>query len=55
MVYSVTNAEEEIKMFPRSRDAKLQVVDGGQHFLSASRPDKVNDAVVEFFKKHHHV
>ena len=35
-VYSVRNAEEEIRMFTNSADAQLKVIDGGQHFLSAS-------------------
>lgn len=52
MVYSVANAKEEISMFTRSMDVKLQIVEGGQHFLSASKPDKVNDAVLVFIKQH---
>ena len=50
-VYSVSNAEEEIKLFVNSRDAELRVVDGGQHFLSATHPDEVNTATVEFIKR----
>lgn len=49
-VYSVANAQEEIKMFTNAASAKLQVVDGGQHFLSASDPATVNAAVTEFIK-----
>ncbi len=41
-VYSVSYAEEEIKLFVDGRDAELRVVDGGQHFLSATHPDEVN-------------
>src|SRR4051812_10908761 len=41
-VYSVVNAEDEMKLFVNSPDAELRVVDGGQHFLSASNPDDVN-------------
>lgn len=47
-VYSVANAEEEIRMFVRSPEARLQIVDGGQHFLSASHPAAVNAATVDF-------
>ena len=47
-VYSVANAQEEIGMFVASPSAELQVVDGGQHFLSASDPSVVNAAAVEF-------
>lgn len=47
-VYSVANAEEEIRMFSGSANAELRVVDGGQHFLSASHPAVVNAAAAEF-------
>lgn len=47
-VYSVANAEEEIRMFTGSADAELRVVEGGQHFLSASDPDVVNAAAAGF-------
>ncbi len=38
VVYSLSNAKEEIKLFTNSKDAKLVAVEGGQHFLSASNP-----------------
>jgi pimeloyl-ACP methyl ester carboxylesterase len=47
-VYSVANAEEEIELFVNSTDAELRVVEGGQHFMSASHPEAVNSAVVDF-------
>ncbi len=47
-VYSVANAEEEITLFTGSADAELRVIEGGQHFMSASHPDVVNAAAVEF-------
>ncbi len=50
-VYSVANAQEEIELFVNSRDAELRVVDGGQHFLSATHPDEVNAATAEFIKR----
>lgn len=49
-VYSVANAKEEIEMFvnvPKDK-RELRVVEGGAHFLSASHPKEVADAVVEF-------
>ncbi|MDN3519790.1 alpha/beta hydrolase [Aquisalimonas lutea] len=49
-VYSVPNAEEEITMFTNAADAQLRVVDNGQHFLSASDPDVVNRASIDFIK-----
>ncbi|TKX24096.1 alpha/beta hydrolase fold-containing protein 14 [Elsinoe australis] len=51
-VYSVANAEEEIKLFVNSPDARLQVVEGGQHFLSASHPEEVMSAVAQFVEKY---
>lgn len=50
-VYSVANAEEEIKLFVNAKKAELVVVDGGFHFLSASDPDKVEPAIIDFLKK----
>lgn len=50
-VYSVPNAEDEIRRFVNAVDAELRVVEGGQHFLSASNPDDVNTATVEFVNR----
>ena len=50
-VYSVANAQEEIDMFTNSRDAELRIIDGGQHFLSASDPEVVNTATVDFIER----
>ena len=50
-VYSVPNAEDEIGRFVNAADAELRVVDGGQHFLSATNPDDVNTATVEFINR----
>jgi len=50
-VYSVANAEDEIGRFVNSADAKLSIVDGGQHFLSASHPHDVNSAAGEFINR----
>ncbi|WP_339805163.1 alpha/beta hydrolase [uncultured Marinobacter sp.] len=50
-VYSVANAEDGIARFTNAREASLKVIDGGQHFLSASDPDEVNAAAVEFIGK----
>jgi pimeloyl-ACP methyl ester carboxylesterase len=50
-VYSVANAEDEIRLFVNSADAELRVVEGGRHFLSASDPDDVNTATVQFINR----
>ena len=52
VVYSVANAEREIKMFVNSPDAHLKVINGGQHFLSFSHPEKDDGAVAEFVGKY---
>ncbi|KAK5047981.1 hypothetical protein LTR84_006171 [Exophiala bonariae] len=48
VVYSVANAEHEIKLFTNSPSADLVVVEGGAHFLSASHPKDVDDALISF-------
>jgi pimeloyl-ACP methyl ester carboxylesterase len=50
-VYSVANAEDEIGRFVNAHAAELQVVEGGQHFLSASHPAEVNAAATEFLRR----
>ena len=50
-VYSVPNAEDEIGRFPGSPEAELRVVDGGQHFLSATDPAVVDAAAVELVRR----
>ncbi len=50
-VYSAANAREEIELFVNSADAELRVVEDGQHFLSASHPDDVNPAAIEFINR----
>ncbi len=50
-VYSVANAEDGIRRFVNAADAELRVVEGGQHFLSASNPDDVNAATIAFLDR----
>lgn len=52
MVYSVANAEQEIKLFTNAESADLVTVDGGAHFLSASHPQEVDDALISFVGKY---
>lgn len=47
-VYSIANAREEIAMFTNSPSAEVRVVEGGQHFLSASNPADVDQATIQF-------
>ena len=50
-VYSVANAQDGISRFVNAADTELRIVEGGQHFLSASNPEEVNKATIEFIKR----
>ena len=50
-VYSVANAKDGVTRFTDSPSAELQIVDGGQHFLTASDPDTANTATLAFVEK----
>ena len=52
MRHTVANAEEEIKMFVNSPGARLQTVEGGQHYLSAGHSEVVDNALMEFVDKY---
>ena len=52
VVYSIANAQEEIKMFVNSPAARLEIVAGGQHFLSFSHPKEVEAALLSFVSKY---
>ena len=47
-VYSVAHAEQEIGLFSGAADARLEIVEDGHHFLSASKPAEVNAALMRF-------
>ena len=53
VVYSVANAEQEIKMFVNAPEANLVTVENGAHFLSASHPQDVDNALIQFVGKWH--
>lgn len=50
-VYSIANAQDGIRRFTRSADAQLKIVEGGQHFMSASHPDRVNAETLELIRR----
>lgn len=50
-VFSVANAEHGIAKFTKSKNAELKIVQGGQHFLSASHPARVNEECLVFIKR----
>jgi pimeloyl-ACP methyl ester carboxylesterase len=47
-VYSVENAKYELELFTGAKNKELRVVEGGAHFLSATNPNEVEAAMVEF-------
>jgi len=52
VVYSVDNANHEIKLFSNSPDARVVVVKGGHHYLSWTHAEEVNAALLEFVGKY---
>ncbi|KAK2780673.1 hypothetical protein FQN53_001050 [Emmonsiellopsis sp. PD_33] len=50
--YGTTFPGEQIKLFTGSREAKLIVVEGGAHYLNATNPTEVNDALVDLVNKY---
>lgn len=52
MVYSFKNAEEGIKLFTQSVEAKLVRVEGGVHFLGWVHPQVVARELLNFVHTH---
>ena len=50
-VYSVENARHNIAGFTRAPTVELKVVEGGNHFLSATNPDDVNREALAFIQR----
>ncbi|KAG2412487.1 hypothetical protein HFD88_010044 [Aspergillus terreus] len=51
-VYSTQVAAEQIQLFVRSREAKLVPIEGGAHYLNATNPGQVNQALLEMVNKY---
>ncbi|PYH35276.1 alpha/beta fold hydrolase [Aspergillus neoniger CBS 115656] len=47
-IYSVRNAEDEMKLLPNSPDSKLLVVEGGAHYLNYRHHHEVDAALIDF-------
>ncbi|KAJ4398714.1 hypothetical protein N0V91_009991 [Didymella pomorum] len=43
---------EQIELFTASKKKKLTIVEGGAHYLNATNPKEVNEAVLEMVTKH---
>ena len=52
-VFGVELPKEEIKLFTGSPDARLEFIEGGSHYLNASKAQEVNGRVVDFVTKYH--
>lgn len=51
VVYSVAHAEKEIERFTKARSAEFKVIEGGHHFLSATKPKEVNKHTLAFIER----
>ncbi|OGE47297.1 hypothetical protein PENARI_c051G07937 [Penicillium arizonense] len=51
-VFTICTAENEISLFKGSTSARLVIVPGGHHFLSASHPDRVNPQMIQFAQEY---
>ncbi|KKK25660.1 putative alpha/beta hydrolase [Aspergillus rambellii] len=50
--FGKTVPAEQIKLFTRSKEAKLQMIEGGAHYLNATHPEPVNGAILEMVQKY---
>ncbi|KAK4163721.1 Alpha/Beta hydrolase protein [Cladorrhinum sp. PSN259] len=51
-VFGTQLPKEQIELFTGSVEAKLTVLDGGSHYLNATKPQEVEDALVEMIEKY---
>lgn len=52
MPFGQTVPTEQIKLFTSSKDAKLTFVEGGAHYLNATNPKEVNEALLKMVDEH---
>ncbi|KAF1931222.1 putative alpha/beta hydrolase [Didymella exigua CBS 183.55] len=52
VVYGCQVQHEQIELFAASKEKKLSIVEGGAHYLSATNPKEVNEAVLEMVRKY---
>ncbi|PGH10165.1 hypothetical protein AJ79_05520 [Helicocarpus griseus UAMH5409] len=50
--YGIIIPREQIKLFTGSKEAKFILAEGGAHYLNATSPKEVADALVELVTKH---
>lgn len=54
-VFSVKNAQEEIKLFTGSTKAEVKVIQGGQHLLGWTNAKEVNHEIAAFITEYNHL
>jgi len=52
VVFGQKVCAEQIKLFTSSKEAKLTIVQGGAHYLNATSPTEVGDALLELVSKY---
>lgn len=52
VVFGCKVQSEQIELFTASREKKLSLVEGGAHYLNATNPKEINEAVLEMVKKY---
>jgi microsomal epoxide hydrolase len=48
----VTVPKEQIELFTSSREATLDFIEGGNHYLNATNPKEVGDALLKMVNKY---
>ncbi|KAK3990695.1 Alpha/Beta hydrolase protein [Cladorrhinum sp. PSN332] len=51
-VFGTKLAQEQVKLFKSSPEARLTLVEGGSHYLNATKPKAVEDALFEMVEKY---
>lgn len=50
--YGCQVQHEQIELFTGSKEKRLSIVEGGAHYLNATNPKEVNEAVLEMVRKY---
>lgn len=52
MPFGTTVPAEQIKLFTASKEAKLTIIKDGSHYLNATNPAEVEDALLEMVARY---
>ncbi|KAL4907741.1 hypothetical protein BDW74DRAFT_175521 [Aspergillus multicolor] len=50
--FATTVQPEQIRLFTQSKEAKLEIIEGGAHYLNATHPEKVNETILAMVRKY---